>query len=89
MGGSGRGELGNLLGDGLVDQDELERFLGQIASGDQPLVVLLDEQRTGQPQQGGVVGKIPTTSVRRPISRLTRSSGLVLRSLDQCSRGNS
>ena len=29
-------------------------------------------------------GKMPTTSVRRPISLLKRSSGLVLRSLDQC-----
>ena len=28
---------------------------------------------------------MPTTSVRRPISRLTRSSGFVERSLDQCS----
>jgi hypothetical protein len=32
-------------------------------------------------------GKIPTTSVRRPISRLSRSSGLVLRSLRQWSAG--
>jgi hypothetical protein len=35
-----------------------------------------------------LLGKIPTTSVRRPSSRLTRSSGLVLRILDQCSRGS-
>jgi hypothetical protein len=34
------------------------------------------------------LGKIPTTSERRPISRLTRSSGLVERNLDQCSAGN-
>jgi hypothetical protein len=88
VGGSGRGELGDLLSDGLVDQDELQGLLGQVAAGDQPLVVLLNEQRPGQAQQRGVVGKIPTTSVRRPISRLTRSSGLVLRSLDQCSRGS-
>jgi hypothetical protein len=33
-------------------------------------------------------GKIPTTSVRRPISRLKRSSGLVLLSLRQWSVGN-
>ena len=33
------------------------------------------------------LGKIPTTSVRRPISWLTRSSGLVERSLVQCSGG--
>ncbi len=35
-----------------------------------------------------VVGKIPTTSVRRPISLLTRSSGFVERSLVQCSDGS-
>jgi hypothetical protein len=50
VGGSGRGELGDLLGGGLVDQDELERFLGEVAAGDQPLIVLLDQQGTGQPQ---------------------------------------
>jgi hypothetical protein len=33
-------------------------------------------------------GKIPTTSVRRAISRLKRSSGLMLRGLGQCSAGN-
>jgi hypothetical protein len=63
--------------------------LGQVvAAGNQPLIVLLDEQCTGQPQQGSVVREDPPTSVRRPISRLTRSSGLVERSLDQCSRGS-
>jgi hypothetical protein len=56
VGGSGRGELGDLLGGGLVDQDEVERFLGEVAAGDEPLVVLLDQQGTGQPQEGGVVG---------------------------------
>jgi hypothetical protein len=30
---------------------------------------------------------MPTTSVRRPTSRLKRSSGLVLRSLRQCAAG--
>ena len=34
------------------------------------------------------LGKMPTTSVRRPISRLKRSSGFVDRSLGQCSAGN-
>src|SRR3954451_19846811 len=32
-------------------------------------------------------GKMPTTSVRRPTSRLNRSSGLVERSLRQCELG--
>jgi hypothetical protein len=84
----GGSELGGLLGGGLVDQDELQGLLGEVAAGDEPLVVLLDQQGTGQGQQGGVVGEDPTTSVRRPISRLTRSRGLVLCSLDQCSRGS-
>jgi hypothetical protein len=35
----------------------------------------------------GSSGKMPTTSVRRAISRLKRSSGLVLLSLGQCSEG--
>jgi hypothetical protein len=33
------------------------------------------------------LGKMPTTSVRRPISRLNRSSGLVERSFVQWSAG--
>jgi hypothetical protein len=33
------------------------------------------------------LGKIPTTSERRPISRLTRSSGFVERNFDQCAGG--
>ena len=36
----------------------------------------------------GSSGKMPTTSVRRPISRLKRSSGFVDRSFGQCSAGN-
>ena len=32
-------------------------------------------------------GKMPTTSVRRPVSRLTRSSGLVLLSFGRCAAG--
>jgi hypothetical protein len=34
------------------------------------------------------LGNTPTTSERRPISRLTRSNGLVERNVDQCSAGN-
>jgi hypothetical protein len=55
----GWGELGDLLGVRLVDQDELEGFLGEVAAGDEPFVVLLDQEGTGQPQQGGVVGEDP------------------------------
>ena len=32
-------------------------------------------------------GEAPTTRVRRRISRITRSSGLLARILSQCSRG--
>ncbi len=37
---------------------------------------------------GASLGKMPTTSERRPISLLTRSRGLVERSFVQCSDGN-
>ena len=50
------GELGDLLG-GLVLEDEGEGLLGWVAAGDQPLVVLLDQQHAGQAQQRGVVGE--------------------------------
>jgi hypothetical protein len=58
VGGSGRGELSDLLGDGLVDQDELEGFLGQVAAGNQPFVVLLDQQRADQADDRGPVGAL-------------------------------
>ena len=51
MGCSGQSELGGLLGGGLFGEDNLERLLGQLATGDQPFIVLLDQQRAGQPQQ--------------------------------------
>ena len=44
---------------------------------DQPLVVLFDQEHAGEADQRAVVGVDPTTSERRPISLLTRSSGLV------------
>jgi len=47
------------------------------------LIIGLDCQHRDQPDQRRVVGKDPTTSVRRPISRLKRSSGFVDRSLVQ------
>jgi hypothetical protein len=53
----GWSERGDLLGGGLLDQDEFEGFLGEVAAGDEPFVVLLDQQGTSQPQQGGVVGE--------------------------------
>jgi hypothetical protein len=38
--------LSDLLDGGVVDQDEFER-LGKVVAGDQALLVLLDELRTG------------------------------------------
>jgi hypothetical protein len=40
-----------------------------------PFVVLLEEDCADEPGHRGFVGKIPTTSVRRLISPLRRSSG--------------
>jgi hypothetical protein len=45
--------------------------------------------RPARPSSAASLVTMPTTSVGRPISRLTRSSGLVLCSLDQCLLGSS
>lgn len=42
-----------------------------------PFVVLLDENRSSEPEKGNQVGKTPTKSVRHLSSLLTRSRGLV------------
>jgi len=63
----------------LVDEDERERLGREVAAADEALVVLLGEQRAGEPDGGGVVGEDADDVARRPISRLTRSSGLVSR----------
>ena len=44
---------------GAVGEDEGEGFLGEVASADQPLVVLLDQQRAGEPDRRGIVGEDP------------------------------
>ena len=80
-------DLGGGLAVGL-GKDERHRLSGEVTALHQPLVVLLEQQRAGQADHRLVVGKIPTTSERRPISLLTRSSGLVERILVQCSDGN-
>ena len=59
----------------------------EVAAPDQPLVVLFDAEHPGEADQRRSLGKIPTTSVRRPISLLKRSSGLVERSLGQWPAG--
>ena len=47
----------------------------------------IDQDRSGQPQHGGIIGKIPTTFVLRLISLSTRSSGLVDQCMVQCEGG--
>ena len=71
-----------------VGEHECHRLGREVTTLHQPLVILLEQQRAGEPDHGLVVGEDPDDSERRPISLLTRSSGLVLRSLVQCSGGN-
>lgn len=56
-------------------EDEGDGLDGEVASGDQPLVVLFDQQGASEADQGRVAGEDLITSERRAISRLTRSSG--------------
>jgi hypothetical protein len=35
----------------LVDEDERERFSGEVAAADELFVVLLDQQRAGEPDR--------------------------------------
>src|SRR5215217_9031705 len=58
------GDLGeSALGESI--EAEVAALLG-------PFIVLLGKDRADQPDQGGA-GKMPTTSVRRRISRFSRS----------------
>jgi hypothetical protein len=40
-----------------------------------PLIILFEQQGADESDDGGFVGKMPTTSLRRLISPLRRSSG--------------
>jgi hypothetical protein len=71
----------------LIDEDERERRGRQVTATLEPVVIPFDQQRAGEAGDRGALGKITTTSERRPISRLTRSSGLVGGSLLQCAVG--
>jgi hypothetical protein len=53
-----------------------------------PLVVLLGEQDADEANQGVAAGKIPTTSVRRRISRLRRSCGVLGQTCRKTAFGN-
>jgi hypothetical protein len=55
----------------------LQVILGEVAAADEPLIVLFDQQHAGEADNAASLGKMPTTSERRPISRLMRSSGFV------------
>ena len=51
---------GHLLVAGVgVLEHERERFLGEVAAADEPLVVLLDQQRAGEADRAWVVGEDP------------------------------
>ncbi len=66
------------LGFGVVDLGEassVEDVEADVAAAFGPFVVLFGKHGTDQPDQRFAVGKMPTTSVRRQISRLSRSWG--------------
>ena len=66
---------GVVVGAGFAEDVEAE-----VAPGLGPFVVLFGQHRPDEADQGARSGKIPTTSVRRRISLLSRSWGL----LDLC-----
>ena len=41
----------------LLDPESGQGFLGEVASGDEPFVILLDQQHAGEPDQRVVVGE--------------------------------
>jgi hypothetical protein len=81
--GRGRGRVGDGGGAGSGEDVEAE-----VAPAFGPLVVLFGEHGADEADQGVAVGKMPTTSVRRRISRLRRSWGLFDQIWLQISRGN-
>ena len=62
-------------------------LLTHVATGDVPLLGLLDQQRGDESRDGGVVGKDAHHPGTPLIALFTRSSGLVLAIRDQCSSG--
>ena len=60
MGCSGRAELAGLLSVVvflLLIEDRFQRVVAEVAAADEPLVVLLDHDAGGQPDQRAVVGE--------------------------------
>jgi hypothetical protein len=72
---------------GIIAQrrDGFQRHVAGALDG--PLVVLLEQDGADQANDGIFVGKMPTTSVRRLISPLSRSTGLDQCSLARCCAG--
>ena len=54
---------------------EIDSIVMYRARLDGPLIVLFEQDDADQPEDGVVMGKMPTTSVRRVTSPLTRSIG--------------
>jgi hypothetical protein len=94
FGSSRRLELGHLLLDLLVGvltrsvEHKGDRLGGEIAATDEPLVILLDAEHAGEPDQRSVVGK-DADDIGAPADLLVkRSSGFVDLSLRQWEGGN-
>ena len=89
--GSG-GKVRDLLGlDGRLGgfgEEERHRFGGEVAALHEASSFCSKSSAPAGRITAWSLGKIPTTSERRPISLFTRSSGFVERILVQCSRGN-
>jgi hypothetical protein len=71
--------VGVLQGSLGGDQDEsgaIKDVESEVAAAVDPLVVLLGEDGSDEADDAGPVGNIPTTSVRRRISRLRHSWGV-------------
>ena len=73
--------------DGIIAQGS-DGFQAHVAGAlDGPFIVLLEEQGANQAGDRGLVGEDADTSLRRLISPLRRSSGLVECSLARCWAG--
>jgi hypothetical protein len=86
--GRGRSADDRREADGGIIAQRRDGFQGHVAAAlECPFVVLLEQDRADEVYDGVLVGKMPTTSVRRLISPLTRSSALVECSLTRYRAG--
>jgi len=71
------GRHGWQLDDRIIAQWR-DRFQGHVSAAlNRPFVILFEQQSADEAGDGALVGEVPTTSVRRLISPLRRSSGLM------------